>query len=785
MVYVAFLWHFHQPSYWDPIRQMESMPWVRLHSIKGYSDMAEALEKHPQVKANVNVVPSLLDRWVGLADNGFEDEYFQMATIPATDLKPEEKEFLLLRFFQANWDTMINPYPRYHQLLVKRGHRLTPSRLSAAVEGFSNDDFRDLQVWFDLSWFGYSAAERFQEIRELRHQDRGFTEEDKVTVQKLQQQVISELIPRYKRLWESGQVEITTTPYYHPILPLLVDNQCARQGLPREPMPTEHFQAPEDAKVHLERAVARIEEIMGKRPVGLWPSEGSVSKEALQLAAETGFQWAASDEGILFQTLGKSREASLLYQPYLLQTEPPIAMVFRDHGLSDAIGFRYSKLTAAQAMQEFLGHLRVIERSFRKEKKEPLVSVILDGENPWEYFPDGGKGFLSQLYDGLESTAIISTVSVSDYLANNPPKERLTTIFPGSWINGNFRVWIGDKEKNQAWDLLARTRKMLAGEGTCQHTILADEGVCQRMDAPPLVPPRGAGGKGCFASLAMTPPLYSPLPRRGEEEDLTKHVPPNGDPPYVPPCNSRGDAWEALYRAEGSDWFWWFGDINNSDNDAEFDRLFRNNLKEIYKLLGKAIPLELERPIGKIPGMERRMQPAFAMTPVLDGKVTSYYEWIGACRFDVSRAGGTMSLPDARVQRIFYGFDDNSLYLRVDFRKNSNLDGQAIQIVLEGSPEVRIEVQRNKQTSETPNPMRLFRKAKGEWQESGMIGQSAWDEVLEVQIPLNQAEIQPGQEVGFHVLVLQNDIVMERWPLDGVIQFVIPGVEDLVGNWCV
>lgn len=722
MLNVAFLWHFHQPSYWDPIRKIESMPWVRMHGIKGYTDMAAALEKHPKTKANINIVPSLLARWADLAAHGFSDEYFRIASVPATALKSEEKEFLLAHFFQANWDTMINPYPRYHQLLVKRGHRVTPERLSRAADSFSVAELRDLQVWFDLSWFGYAAVEQFKEISEFRSRGRGFSEKDKKVIGEIQRQLITDLVPRYRRLWERDQIEIVTSPYYHPILPLVIDTQCARQGLPNEPLPVGRFQAPEDGRAQLERAIDEVERLLGRKPVGLWPSEGSVSLKALQLATESGFQWAATDEAILFQTLEKPRSAERLYQAYRLEVNPPLSLIFRDHGLSDAIGFRYSRIPAKQAADDFLGHLRDIEKDVGSKADGALVSIILDGENPWEYFLDGGKQFLDELYSGLESSKKLQTVRVSDYLERYHPKESLTSLFPGSWINANFRVWIGDKEKNRAWDLLAQARKAL---------VEAEGQTIQR----------------------------SP-------DDVQ---------------SDRSQAWEALYRAEGSDWFWWYGDLYNSDNDAEFDRLFRNNIREIYQRLQREVPAAVDRPIARMPGAECRIQPAFTMTPVLDGKVTSYYEWIGACKFDISRAGGTMSLPDARIQRIFYGFDINHLFLRVDFQKGKASDFDLIQFLFDGTPNTRLSIPKHPEG----HGILSVRESGKVWKDKGPCGEAAWAEILEVKLPFECLGVTPGQEMGLFLLVLRQETVLERWPLDGVIQFVVPGPEAVAVNWYV
>ena len=311
----------------------------------------------------------------------------------------------------------------------------------------------------------------------------------------------------------------------------------------------------------------------------------------------------------------------------------------------------------------------------------------------------------------------MQAVTAGKYLVENSPKDHLTSLFPGSWINGNFRVWIGDKDKNRAWDLLTKTRQDLM---TAQTT-------------------------GAVSQKQLT------------------------------------SAWEALYRAEGSDWFWWYGDIYSSDNDTEFDRLFRNNLRYVYQSLGQDAPGAIDRPIAKVPGVEYRVQPAFTMTPVLDGKVTSYYEWIGACKFDVCRAGGTMSLPDARVHRIFYGFDEESLYLRVDFRKGKPLDIDAIQFVFDGKPDTRLVVK----AAEQGVSKLSIKSDKGKWQEEDDCGEYAWIDVLEVKASFAQLGIKQGQELGLYCQVLKESDVVERWPLDGVIQFIVPKLEDISVNWYV
>lgn len=692
------------------------MPWVRLHSIKGYSDMASVLESHPDIKVVINIVPSLLDRWAEFQEQPFRDEDYRFASIPAKELGPQDKEYLLTRCFQANWETMIQPNPRYHQLLLKRGYRVTPERLATAAKSFSVSDFCDLQIWYELSWFGFSACDRFEEIRELKQRDRHFTEDDKKVIWDIQRQLASELIPRYRTLWEQKCIEIATSPYYHPILPLLVDSGCAKEGLPNDPMPSEQFRAPEDAKAQLERAAKRVEELMGNKPVGLWPSEGSVSTPAMQLASEAGFRWTASDEAILFKSLGGKHSTADLYQPYLLEVNPPLSMIFRNHGLSDAIGFRYSRMPAKRAVSEFSEHLTRIEKDYRGDN-EPLVAVILDGENPWEYFLDGGKEFLHLLYSELATNPTINTITPQEYLAEHPPQRQLKSLFPGSWINGNFRVWIGDKESNLAWDFLTKARKELT--------------------------------KAEFEGKVNTQRL--------------------------------NQAREALYRAEGSDWFWWFGDIHSSENDIEFDRLFRNNLREIYQMLGEEVPAELNNPICKIPFLERRVQPAFAMTPVLDGKVTSYYEWLGACKFDVNFSGGTMNLPNARTQNIFYGFNEETLHLRVDLCRDDKSHFPIVQFQFNLEPKMQLIV--GSQSSGECLVKTL--SSSGNWKKKNTCGQFVWNDILEIQVPLKGIGVKLGSDLEFYLQVLDQNDIVERWPLDGVIQFHLPTFEEMAACWSV
>ena len=336
--------------------------------------------------------------------------------------------------------------------------------------------------------------------------------------------IINLVLPKHKELQDKGQIEVTTSPFYHPILPLLIDTNIAKIGMPQVTLPRTRFHAPEDAEIQIKNGIELYEKIFNRKPKGMWPSEGSVSSEIVPMFAKNNINWIATDEEILFRTIVDLKEPieEILYKPYRINVNnSKVNVIFRDHKLSDLIGFVYHKMDPEAAADDFIERLCSIKRSLRKDDEEHLVSIILDGENCWEYYPNDGIDFLNALYTKLshaEKNGYITT-TVSDYLEKFPPKDELKGIFPGSWINGNFGIWIGHSEDNTAWDYLNQARIFLESRSK---------------SAPP--------------------------------EKIQK-------------------AWKELYIAEGSDWNWWYGGDHSSMNDAEFDMLFRAHLINIYKLL--------------------------------------------------------------------------------------------------------------------------------------------------------------------------------------------------------
>lgn len=469
-IQLCFLWHMHQPYYTDPLTGSASMPWVRLHATKAYYDMAFLLDRFPQARSTFNFTPSLLLQLEEFSAGRVRDLFLEHAQRPAAELTPTEKAFLIRHFFSANWATMVRPFPRYQELLVKRGLDVRGQDLERLAKQFSTQELLDLQVWHNLAWFGYGSVERFPRLAELRAKNRGFTEEDKQDVLALQQTAIRQIIPMYRALQDREQIELTTTPFFHPILPLVIDSEFTRRARPDLPLPA-RFHAPADAEAQVRRAVEYHTQIFGRAPVGLWPSEGSVCPEVLPIVSTAGIRWLATDEGILYRSLQMAGQAwnrhYHLYQPYKVGTDAqPLSMLFRDREISDAFGFVYHKTTPESAADDVLRRIRSLAFDIPLDKG--IIGVILDGENPWEHYHDGGERFLSLLFQAFEPDGLhigqgvcVRLNTVARAMDTAPPSQHLAQLHSGSWINQDFKIWIGHQEDNRGWDLLQHTRARL------------------------------------------------------------------------------------------------------------------------------------------------------------------------------------------------------------------------------------------------------------------------------------------------------------------------------------
>jgi alpha-amylase/alpha-mannosidase (GH57 family) len=423
----------HQPFYKDLVRQCYVMPWAYLHGTKDYLGMPSLVEEFPEVHQTFNLVPSLVLQLEEYAKGKAQDASLELAFKPAEELTPEERSSVIERFFPVPIRTMLQPFPRYFELYERRSDA---SRHSA----FTDQDIRDIQVWWTLVWMDYDRRPA-----DLVQKGREFTESDKAGLRRLVQKTIRDIIPEYRRLQEKGVIEISTTPFYHPILPLLIDSKV--DGYVPVDM---HF--PYDAREQLARAQSFMKERFGVVPEGLWPSEGSVSNDVALLASSLGFKWMATDEGILAKSgidLNWDNHRRL-YHPY---RRGDITLFFRDRGLSDSIGFQYMHSSAAEGAADFVRRLKEVPDGGH-------VVIALDGENPWDYYVNSGRDFLRRLLENIQKEPSLDAVTLSEAL-QRIPAEKLDWLAPGSWAGANFSIWIGHPEDHQAWSWIIRAREAL------------------------------------------------------------------------------------------------------------------------------------------------------------------------------------------------------------------------------------------------------------------------------------------------------------------------------------
>ena len=441
------------------------MPWVRMHAIKDYLDMLQRLEATPSIHQTFNMVPSLLDQLEEyLPPTNRSDEFFDRSRVPAAALSDGDQRFILRWFFLANPDRMIRPFPRYHDLFMKRGAQIDEDALPRVQKRFHVQDYLDLQVWFNLAWIDPWLRSQNSTLTHLVSKGAQFTEEEKDYVLAQHLALIARIIPAYRQAVTRGQVELSTSPYYHPILPLLCDTREARMALPQLPLPMVSFRHPEDARWQLQQGLRRHQAVFGSAPSGVWPPEGSVSESVVGLAIQAGIQWMATDEEILWRTLKSSPSAEALYRPHRVSREAgQLAMLFRDRQLSDLLGFVYSQWDHRVAVVDFLKRLERIYQQAQAWEQPALVSIILDGENAWEFYSNDAHEFLTELYQALASDKRFQCVTVSEFLQQYPLESAvpLPELFSGSWIDGNFATWVGHPEKNKAWEHLVQTREAL------------------------------------------------------------------------------------------------------------------------------------------------------------------------------------------------------------------------------------------------------------------------------------------------------------------------------------
>jgi alpha-amylase/alpha-mannosidase (GH57 family) len=657
-LYVAFVWHMHQPYYKDTVTGEYILPWARLHGAREYIHMAEVLAQYPKIKATFNFVPSLVEQIEEYARGEAIDR--ALALSRQDTWSEDDKAYILAFFFSVNWENIVRRYPRYSQLLDLR------HQVKGEASLLDDHYYRDLVSWFNLVWLDHLALENDPDLRLLVEKGQSFTREDTDLILCRQQDYLARILPLYNHLRDRGQIEITTSPYYHPILPLLVDSGTAHRASPGLSLPDPPFHHPEDASEQIRLAVETHKAAFGEAPRGMWPSEGAVCPDILPILARHGFQWFATDEAILSRSLGVPIERDayahleapyILYQPYAV-LQSPLAVIFRDHVLSDRIGFVYQSMDGQEAAEDLVHRLQVAyerlkdpqrlgQRRARSGDLRPsgpnveetyLVSIILDGENCWESYPDYGDPFLHHLYQRLSEETTIETVTVSDYLERFPPREAISSVISdqspvvggqragehlatGSWIGGNLETWIGEAEQNRAWEVLGRVREELVA--------------WQRATS-------GAG----FDVLE--------------------------------------DAWRHIYIAEGSDWFWWYYSRNVSGQDQLFDRAFRQHLSRVYYAIGWPVPPWLTEPIQGLTERQDYRSPSGYTVPRFSAAAEAGLEWTGAGFLEPVSSTGSMQRADLVLRRLYFGYNPTDLCFRLEARSALGPYDVSLFLVIEG-----------------------------------------------------------------------------------------------------
>lgn len=597
----------HQPVY--EIEGTYLMPWARLHAVKDYLDMVLVLEKFPKLKLNFDVVPALMDTIVNYI-NGYHDIHSELTISDTEKLSGEEKSFILNNFFSPKFETMLYKSENYKALYQKRF-----SKDVCDPDDFSPQEISDLMALFNLVWIDPVHDERYPRIKELWAKQYNYTLEDRIEIINIHRQIIKEIIPTYKKYIDEGRIELTTSAYYHSILPILIDlkastkNTFTTEGLP----PT--LGMLDDARKQVRLALDKVEEILGIRPKGFWPPELCLGPKTLNLLAKEGIEWTISDEGILSDSInfdfirdfkGNLNDPYHLTKVYEYQTKTnPINVIFRDRSIPNLINFEYAGIDAKMAANDLFDKIKVVQNKLLVSPDQThLLTIALDGENCWENYQNDGNDFLANIYSLIEADETLETVLISDYIKKDKHKKTLNKIYSGSWIDKTFQYWIGEPTKNKAWSYL-------------KHT------------------------KDVYEAFAKQNKNYPHLDA----------------------------AYNELMIAQGSDWFWWYGEPNNSGQDFVFDYMFRERLKNVYLILGLEPPEYLNTSL--ITKIEMPLKhPTRPISPRMDGLAESIDDWYHSG--NISLLDGPVFRESKNVDKILFGCDENNMYFRLNVNKGGS-----------------------------------------------------------------------------------------------------------------
>lgn len=635
---LAFYWHFHQPVYQLTPEGDYLMPWVRLHAVKDYLPMATILEKFKKIKLNFNLVPVLLDAFIDYGEKNLHDIHSRITVKKIEELSNDDKEFILNNFFDANYQNMIFPFDEYNRLYQKR-----MAYQDCPLDLFSDQEYSDLMALFNLVWIEPAYKNKYPELKKLYKKGKGYTLEDRENIIEIQRDIIRKIIPTYKKFAQKGQIEITTSPYYHPILPILIDINGIKKTF-TDDLPID-LKMGLDAKLQTELAIEKIEKLFGKKPKGIWPSEHCLSSKTLDMLEDLGIKWTISDEGVLSNSINFEFVRDFkgyLEDPYHLlksyEYKNGVKLIFRDAVIPSLISFEYPSHDAEIAANDLYDRIKVAQGKLLSSPDENhLLTIAMDGENCWENYAQNGFTFIKTLYKLIEEDKTLETVLISDYLEKEHNHKQLKKLSSGSWINRNFKLWIDEPLKNLAWKYLKQVR-----------------------------------------------------------DDFSKYVKENPLDPNIEAARKE------LFICEGSDWFWWYGEPNDSGRDNIFDYLFREHLKNIYVCLGLESPAYLDTPLISAIAKPSRY-PKGEINPEISGKDYNDDSWLNAGCIDIP--DGPLLSKSKYFDRICFGYDKQNLYFRFyinEYIKNSpELSEKTFQIYI---------YLRNADRKQALSPVRLINK---------------------------------------------------------------------------
>ncbi len=742
---LAFVWHFHQPNYQTQPNGIRIMPWARLHAIKDYLDMLLVIDKFPNIKLNFSLVPTLIDAIEDYSKDG-HDIHSKLTVTPVEELTNDDKVYILNYFFDVNYQNKISKFPRYNELYLKRY-----SKHDVNINEFSNQDYADIMMLFNLVWFDDIWKNKYPEINAFIKKGRNYTLQERRELIELNRKIIRQIIPAFKKYQDEGRIEIITTPYNHPILPILINPNDLKISTLKNPMPDCKIALMVDVKEQLKMALDKMEATFGKKPKGIWPSEHCISQKTLDVLANMDTEWVITDESVLSNSIKKDfvRDFRGCYEDpydlcsfYLYKTkrDKEINIIFRNSVFPNLITFEYPKYDSVRCANDLYDRIKNI---YDKLKNSPdkchLLTIAMDGENSWEYYPNDGAIFLERLYSLINDDKSLKTVLVSDYISENKKSEKpLKKVTTGSWLNQEFQLWIAEPTKNLAWKYLVQTR--------------------------------------------------NDLKEAEKSGNLTKE--------QIQSAKSE------IYVTEGSDWFWWYGEPNNSGQDHIFDFMFREHLKNVYKIIDKSIPQYLEMPLIAYMGKPLK-NPVREITPNINGIIKGNDEWLQA---------GCIDIPDGPIlnenkifNRIYFGNDKDNLYLRFDTNKyflenrdsfkeyysiyvyvksynnqmeqssavrTTNKADMILPILLDGyTKEIKFAI-----TSARKYPMQFSESVKdGLWELNWNHHiKYVQNEIYEVSIPFDDLKIQSGESFDFFIITGCSGVTEDIYPKDAALTITRP-----------